>query len=202
MDYQANSNKSKNQEGENPKKIEKVISGDAISRKKPLGRKMKDLFIGADVKSVMAYVATDVLLPAARNMIVDASTKGIERMMYGDRAIQRRNGGFTSRVSYNSPVNRGFVQHRHISQQQDRATRRQTREDVILSSKEEADLVLERMQDVISDYEVVSLADLYDLIGFQTHHTDNKWGWSDLRGSQVQQIREGYLLDLPPIQPI
>ncbi len=88
MDPQANSRKSIETQGGKPpskEKVEKVvITGEVITKKKGLGRKFKELFVSADAKSVIAYVAADVLLPAARNMIVDASTKGIERMMYGE----------------------------------------------------------------------------------------------------------------------
>ena len=86
MDYKSNSNKAK--EPSKPKvekKVQRVVSGEVIVHKKSLGQKIKGLFIEADFKSVMRYIVSDVLLPAARNTVVDASTKGIERMMYERR---------------------------------------------------------------------------------------------------------------------
>ena len=73
---------------------------------------------------------------------------------------------------------------------------------MILASREEAELVLERLLDIISKYEVASLADLYDLTGLPSSHVDNKWGWTYLNNTEIRQVRDGYLLDLPPLEEI
>lgn len=198
--YQSNSDKSKEPKSDKPdrQKVEKVISGEVVKRKKPLGQKFKELFISADAKSVFMYVCSDVLLPAARNMIVDASTKGIERMMYGDRAIQRRDYGTSSRYSYNRPVDRSALRSGGSSSSRQSSNMRQSREEVILSSRGEADLVIERMNDLIEAYGQASMADFNELVGFSSSHIDEKWGWRDIRDVEVRQIREGWLIDLPP----
>ena len=107
-DYQGNANKDKKPgKAVKPEKhIQKVVIGEVVTKKKPLSRKIKDLFVEADFRSVTRYVIYDVLIPAARNTIVDASTKGVERMMYGESAIRRRNTGAGPRVTYNNPINR------------------------------------------------------------------------------------------------
>lgn len=63
-------------------------------------------------------------------------------------------------------------------------------------------MVLERLNDIIDRYEVASVADLHELVGLPTTHVDNKWGWENVRYAEVRQIREGFLLDLPPAMPI
>lgn len=203
VDYAGNSKKDKEKSDRPEKKIEKVVTSDVVVQKKSLGRKFRDLFVEADFRSVFRYVFGEVLLPAARNTIVDASTKGIERMIYGDQAIRRRNygGGMGPRVTYNNPINRGgYREPERVryspSGSAPRASTR-AREDFILASREEADLVLERMSDIIDQFEAVSVADLNELVGFPTTPIDNKWGWSYLGDVQVRQIREGYLIDLP-----
>ncbi len=204
MDYQSNSKKAKEQASKKPEKdknVEKVVVGEVVVQKKSLGRKVKDIFVEADLKSVLRYVGTDVLIPAARNMIVDASTKGVERMMYGESTIRRRGYGAGPRVTYNNPINRGYRDPVGRPQLPSRSPRLR-RDDFILSSREEAELVLERMNDIIDTYEVASVADLNDLVGMPTSHVDNKWGWVYLGDVQIRQIREGYLLDLPPAEPI
>lgn len=208
-DYQGNSKKDKESSLVPPKNIEKVIINDVIVQKKGLGRKFRDLFIEADLKTVIRYVASDVLLPAARNMILDASTKGIERMLYGDSTIRRRNLGSGPRITYNNPINRGYRDSPRESilryappTSSEPRTSRYNRNDFILSSREEGELVLERMNDIIDKYEIASVADLNDLVGLPTTHIDNKWGWSNLSDVQIRQIREGYLIDFPQAEPI
>jgi hypothetical protein len=204
MDYQGNANKDKEKKAKPEKRVEKVVSSEVIVQKKSLGRKFKDTFIEADLKSVVRYLLSDVLLPAARNTIVDASTKGIERMIYGEAAMRRRSMGAGPRITYNSPINRfrdATPERSRLTPGESRSPRH-SRDDFILSSREEAELVLERMNDIIDTYEVVSVADLNDLVGFPTSYIDNKWGWIYLGDVQIRQIREGYLIDLPAAEPI
>lgn len=208
-DYQGNSKKAKEVEKVPAKNVEKVVVGEVIVQKKSIGRKFKDLFIEADFKSVVRYIAADVMLPAARNMIVDASTKGVERLLYGESAIRRRNLGAGPRVTYNNPINRGyrdsspFHTSRHAPPvSPEPRSSRHNRDEFIISSREEAELVLERMNDIIDTYEVASVADLNDLVGLPTTHVDNKWGWVYLGDVQIRQIREGYLIDFPPAEPM
>lgn len=207
MEFPPNSHKA-NEKGSKeatPKKsIEKVVQGEVTQRKKPLGRRFKEIFVGGEFKSAARYIATDVLLPAFRNMIVDATTKGIERMMYGDEAPRRRRGyseSRTSRVSYNAPVNR-HLSERPAYRGDSRPRPKQDIGEIVLTTRDEAELVVERMTDIADKFDVVSVADLYELVGLPTTHVDNKWGWSGLHDVNVRQVREGYLIDLPLVEPL
>ena len=198
MDYQANSKASKNPEKKD-KKIEKVVTGEVVQKSKPVGRKLKDIFINADFGSVAQYVGYEVLIPAARNMIVDSFTKGIERMMYGESRPRQRHGN-GPRFSYNTPVSRPYRDPR--TRPPMGVERARSRDDIIVSTREEGELVLERMNDIIDGYDVVSVSDLYEMVGFPSTHTDYKWGWTHIGGASVKQVREGYLLDLPSPEPL
>lgn len=209
MDYQGNSKKAKTpndpEKEEKPSKsIEKVVVGEVIVKKKSIGQKLKSIFVEADFRSVTRYVISDVLIPAARNMIVDASTKGVERMMYGERAQQRRGYSGGPRVTYNSPINR--TEYRSSvtrpPSQMGPSNPRAGRNDFILATREEASLVLERMNDILEMYEVVSVADLNELVGFPTSYVDQKWGWVFLGDTHIRQVREGFMIDLPPAESI
>jgi hypothetical protein len=208
-DYQANSKKVKGEvekkAAKPEKKIEKVTVGQVIVKKKSLGQKIKDVFIEADFRSVTRYVVSEVMIPAARNMIVDASTKGVERMMYGDRAYQRRGPGMGQpRITYNSPVNRGEYRNplTRPPSQSGLSHPRAGRNDFILTSREEAFQVLESMNDIIEMYEAVSVADLNELVGFPSSYVDQKWGWTYLGNAQVRPVRDGFMIDLPPAESI
>lgn len=75
-------------------------------------------------------------------------------------------------------------------------------EKVILSSKKDAENVREALINLLDTYEVVSIVDLYDLVGLPTVYVDNKWGWTTLENVEITQIPEGYILDLPSAKPI
>lgn len=199
MDFPSNANKDKDPTA---KKVEKVVSGEVVQRKKSVGRRFKDVFLGGEFNSATRYIAAEVLLPALRNMVVDATTKGVERMIYGDSNMARRpSGGHRPRVSYQTPVERGYSRPAPRANLPDQPRRGQTA-DIILASREEAETVLERLGDIIETYDVASVADLHDLVGLPNTYVDNNWGWPSLQYARVVQIREGFLLDLPPVEPL
>jgi hypothetical protein len=74
--------------------------------------------------------------------------------------------------------------------------------DIVLGTKEEAELVLQNLRNVLDKYDRVSLADLYDLVGLATTHFDNKQGWTSLGVVEVRQIRDGWILDLPVLEEL
>lgn len=180
------------------KKIERVTSADATLRKKPLGRKFMDTFFGTDLKSVAQYVLADVLAPAAKDMIVEAGSQGLERMIFGDTNPRRRSvGGVTPTGHIN--YNRMGRQSRGPNPgPQVRGRSRPAFDEVVLQSRAEGQEVLSRMYDILSRYESVTVSDLYELVGIRGDHTDLKWGWTDLHGASVDRLRNGgFLLDLP-----
>lgn len=71
-----------------------------------------------------------------------------------------------------------------------------------MDERAEAEEVIDRMFELVSRYGSVSVADMYELVGLASTHTDNKWGWTDLSGAGVSRIRGGYLLDLPEPEPL
>lgn len=211
MDYQGNSKKSKEENNKEEKVIEKVVTGEVVTRKRPLGKRAKEIFFGGEAKSVTRYIGAEVLLPALRDLIVDATSKGIRKMVYGDSSVtsQRETTWGTHRPYYN--YSRGPADSRardvrpsraHVPDQPSRPRSRRNGIEIILSSREEAELVLEQLSLILDKYEVTSIADLHELVGLPTTHVDQTWGWVTLVDVEIRQIREGYLLDLPEAEPI
>lgn len=209
MDYAGNSNKDKEQ-GKKKKEIERVTTGEVLIPKKGLWEKFKETFIADNFKNVSTYAFHEILIPALQNMVAD-TTSGMVDRMFGVRG--RRGIGIGSgtgpRITYNSPVRRyGYTQdnldRRNLPSRSD-LSRRSTSTlttDIVLATKEEAMLVLERMTDICDQYQIVTVGDLNSLVGLPSTHVDEKWGWEDLRSAQIRDVREGYLLDLPQPQPI
>lgn len=190
------------------KAIEKVITGEVVSRKKPLGRKFKETFFGGDFKSSARHVGGDVLLPGLRNLAYDMLVEGGKRLLFGgDARSRRRETEYRPRVSYNNPIFRGMKDPRERAYLPDQPphvvrTGRHEINELIISSKEEAEKVIEMMAEIIDQYQVASVADLYDLVGLPSSYVDNNWGWSYLTSVEIRQVREGWLIDLPAVEPI
>lgn len=201
MDYPPNS---KMKSAPPEKKVERVTSVEATRRKKSLGKQFRETFVVGDTKSATRYVVFSVLIPAAKEAMVDAGRDWIERLVFGESHGKRRGppSGATGYVSYNrmgtnansAPPERSMSK---------RARSHHDFDEIVLSSRSEAENVVDRLFEIVSKYEVATVADLYDLVGLASTHIDHKWGWTDLRGSVVSRIRnQGYLLDLPEPEPL
>lgn len=205
-DYTAPKGKTLDSDGDESRpKIAKVVTGEVTVKKRGMGRKFRDLIIAADFKSVVDYIFNEVFIPATKNTIVDMSSKGIDRMIYG-QPQRRRFGAGTGyppqRITYSSPVSRlpRESEQRRYGQSAPAALPAQTRarDEFIVSSREDADLVIERMGDILERYEMVSIADLNDMLGWaNTDHVDTKWGWTSIERVSVKSTRDGFIIDLP-----
>jgi hypothetical protein len=212
LDYQGNSRKDREkQDKEKPeeKKIEKVVTGEVVQKSKGIGRKFKSIFFGGDFKIAARYVSADVLLPALRNLFVDIAAKGADRLVYGDSAYRRgARPPYESRTQYNNPLYyRADPRERSYTPSVPDQAPRYRREkkqshDFVLATRSEAEIVVEQLLDIIEKYEVVSLADLHALLGLPSGPIDNKWGWTYLNNITITQVRDGFLVEFPPLEEI
>ena len=84
VDYPSNS---RNREVvEVREKPSRVVKGKVLTRKKSLGKKFLETFMGEDIDNITSYVLHDVLLPAAKRMIYDM-VKGSFKMASGFWAL-------------------------------------------------------------------------------------------------------------------
>ena len=198
MDYKPNSHKYKEEQKNLPaerKKVEKVVTGKVKTKKKSEASKLKDVFISEDVSNVKSYIFMDVLIPAAKKAISDIVSNGIDMILYGETRSRKSSSGAS------------YVSYRDYSRRADRRDSSWTRvgydyDDIILETRGEAEDVLERMNELIDTYDVVSVADLYDLVGKSCNYTDNKYGWTNIRNAEPIRVRDGYLLKMPKAGPI
>lgn len=207
VNYSANSHKSKNKEAEPEKKerrvVEQITVGTVSSRKKPMGRKLVETFIRDDLHSVGSHVLFEVIIPAAKSMLSDVTREGVDRMLYGGvKSSGARSGKSGAHISYNRMYTKGaevVTGNRDIS---NKARATHDFEEIVLETRGEAEKVLERLGDLIRDYDVATVSDLYSLVGITGSFTDDKWGWYSLRDADVRAIRKGYLLVLPKTEPL
>jgi len=191
------------------KVVESVVTNKVEMRKRSIWKRFTGVFIGGDSRTVIHYILNDVLLPQAKDMITEAASSGFEKMIYGDSRPGRRSGvrpgnGPTNYNRYggrgNNPLGRaGVSENRRPDPARER---RQEIGDILLATRIEADTVLDRMYDLLKDYELVTVSDLYSILGLSGSYVDNKWGWTDLNGSGVRRVSDGYILELPKVESL
>jgi hypothetical protein len=187
------------------KDIQRVTSGDVTRKKKSLRKQFTETFIEGSVQGSVRYSIFDVVLPMARDMIWEAVSEGFRNLIFGD---SRRGRGGSTRPQ-TGPT--GYMDYSRFSggrmSSSQRTMSRLARsqhdfDDIVLDSRVEAEEVIDKLFEVVSRYGGASVADLYELVGLSSAHTDQKWGWTDVRGAGVTRIRGGYLLDLPDPEPL
>lgn len=176
-------------------KLEKVTEGVAIERKKGLGTKIKETFTGEDMHSVVQYVAIEVLVPAIKTMLSDMMSQGVERLLFGGAAPRSSAGRRPGYTSYNKMSSGTSTSGRPQMSQRARATH--DFREIILPERGEAEIILDNLQAQIDEYGMATVEDLYSLVGITGNFQDSQWGWTDMRGSGVKRVREGYLIELP-----
>jgi len=203
VNYPGNQKKERKSDQVERKVIDKVIQGPVVQRKKSLGRKIAETFSGDSAQEVGNYVLFDVIIPAIKNLIVESGKEALERAFFGGARPRMGSGrpqrgqrqSYQAYYPQNAPdfEDRGRPQ-RSLSQKA-RATH--DFDEIVLATRGEAEAVLDGLGMILEEYSVVTVTDLYDLLGLTGSYTDDKWGWYDLRGSNISRISGGYLLDLP-----
>ena len=72
------------------KHAKKVINGKAKVRKKSEASKLASSLVSSDASSVKSYIFSDVIIPAAKKLIYDIFTDGIDMILYGGRSHDGR----------------------------------------------------------------------------------------------------------------
>ncbi len=197
FDYKSNSNKSKTEavKQAEEKRVEKVVTGKVVTKKKSGFSKFAGEFISEDAKNIKSYVIGDVLIPAFKKAISDIITDGIDMILYGGNGRSRSGRSNADRVSY-----RSYYDDRRPS---DRLTTSRyssnsySYDDIILDSRGEAEEVLARMDELMDTYGLVRVADLKDLVGITGSYTDNKYGWTNIRNAEIVHVRDGWMIKMP-----
>lgn len=179
------------------KKVEKVVDGVTIKKKSTLA-KIRDMFIAEDADKVGSYLLTDVIVPAVKKTIVDMIKSGAD-MIFGTKGSSsstatRYTYGGTPYVQYSSSNKKPET--RDVSRSQYEIG------NFIFNSKDDADKVIDNLNDLIEAYGMASVADLCELVGAPYEFVANKYGWKNLHDAISIRTPDGYSLRLPKSMPL
>jgi hypothetical protein len=196
-------NSHKSREAPRTPRVERVVSQTARRRRRPLGKQFRDTFFAGTARGAWQYMVFNVALPELRRGFVEAINAGVESLVMGERIRGRRPPGAPTQSPYGTmtaPTRYDQVRQRDEAYQIPRTSRaRHDFDDIVLNSRADAEEVLDQMYTALSQYEQVTVADLYELTGIRSSHVDEKWGWKGLSGAGFDRIRGGggYVLRLP-----
>lgn len=152
-------------------------------------------FFAETAKHVGEFMYKDVIIPGVKGIIADLAAKGINMLLYGDSSSY--SGKSSTASTYHSAYNKS-----NTTTQSNRYVNTYAYDNLIVNSRQEGERILAKMGDVLKDVGYVTVADMYDLVGETHQWTDNKYGWTDLRGASVTLARDGYLIKMPEVKPL
>ena len=182
------------------KKIEPVVKGTQVKR--PASRRFFDTLFAESPKALGAKVARDVVVPRIKAGFEEAFNSFLSGMLWGDSSnrpltgIANRTVLSGGRTNYSAVNNRGM----NGRQQAQQALTMQSSgnyQDLVVPTQQGAEILLANMYDLLNQYRVVAVADLYELAEITPSISDNSYGWSTLDGARISKVRDGYLLELP-----
>ena len=200
-EYTNNSFKAKEEKKDKKERTEKqaVVSKTPKTRKKSEIQKAAGLFISEDASTVKEHLIQDVVIPTAKDLIVNVITDAVNIIFWGST---RRKSGSGTRIGYASRFD-------EVRDPRDRdRDRRRDRtaieyDDIILDNRGDAEAVLANMDACLEQYGTVTVLDLFDFAGVTTHnYMADRYGWKNLSNAEVRRIRDGFIIDLPRAFPI
>ncbi len=197
-DYKSNSNASKNED----RHVEKVVTGQVSTKKKNGITKFAGNIISEDAKNIKDFIFLDVLIPTFKKAISDIVTNGIDIILYGEsRGRSNRLPG--DRVSYRSYGQYYDDTRRATTQKAIQRPMSFSYSDLIFDSRQDAQAVLNQMNDILYSYGFVRVADLMESAGVTGNpYTDNSYGWNSLNTAEVMITRDGWIIKLPRPIPV
>lgn len=180
------------------KRVEKIVHG-KVTKKENKVRKLTDIFIAEDVTNVKDYIIMDVIVPSVKKALYDLTVGAIDMILYGGRGDgeKRSTADKISYRDYNSMSRRG-----DRYRDRTRTNSGYSYDDIVLDTRGEAETVLSRMDEIMEEYGIVRVADLYDLVGESGDYTDNNYGWTNIRNAKIVRTHDGYKIDMPRALPI
>lgn len=187
------------------RKLDPVVQGPVIRRKKPLSKRLLKTFFSSDSNSVFGYLAHDVLVPMIKSLVTDLVTQGVEKAVYGE--VRSPRGGVRPTSSYRGSAYTSYDRYstsRQAPPPSSIANRRPVvrdseyqNDEIVVDTINEAKMILNQMGSTIHRYGVATVADLLNLAGQTADYPDHKFGWMDMNGITYRRVREGYLIVTP-----
>ena len=206
-EYASNSNKSRSEKQKRPEKFEKAITGTAKIRQKKGIHKLGEVFLAEDIHNVKSYILMDVIIPEIKKTILDVLYNSLDMAFNGENGRGRASRGIANTVSYSRYYTdrdrRGSRQPDRFSSPQKRVARGMNCDDIIFENRGQAEAVLTRLDEIMDNYGLVRVSDVYDISGVSCEYTNTNYGWTDISSADVVRYGDGtYGLKLPRALPL
>lgn len=209
-DYPSNSHKYreevKNEIAE--RRAQKVVKTPANIKKKNEIQRMTDTFIHEDWSKVKDYAVHDVIFPGIKDAIWNIITNTLDMFLFGGDGRSKRYsapGAKVNMTNYNAISNRRYKSNTTVNDtRQNDLKRVADYGNIEVSTRAEAEAIIMQLDEIMAEYKMVRVADLYDAAGITHIDTQTqKYGWTDISSAKAVRSYNGrYAVCLPRPLPI
>lgn len=200
-DYPSNSKLSKSERT----RFKKVINSDVKVSSQKSRLKISDVFSFTDLNSIGYSLAKEILIPSVKKAIYELITNGSHMFLYGDTAPAKPKGSVIpgAKIAYQNFYSSGTNKNNQISSRITRQATYSDYDEFEYNSKQEAEMVLDIMNEAIETYGKVSILDMYDMVGVTSSHASDNYGWTNLSKAYSERTLDGkYILKLPKVESL
>lgn len=194
---------SQSRRSQEPREVQPVTLTPGRVRKPTLSQRFKETFFRSSPQEVWGAMFWDVFMRGITDNLADSFHEGVDTLFRGqggyvNRGRRARSYDSRSLISKHNP-DRALGQGPTTDRFSKEDRRRQNVGVIELDSRAEAEEVLHQMMATIDEFDVVTLANFYEMVRISPDHPDYHFGWEDLGGAKVVSSRGAYYLDLPPV---
>lgn len=161
------------------KQVKRIIKSNVNKSFSHTMKKMAMNMIEDRTESLKQY-----LMPAITDAIIGVVTGTIDVICHGKVTEKKSNA---TRISY-----KDYYDDRNGARSRNGISTRLSYDDITFESRSDAVEALDRMDEILDQFGVVSVADLFEVAGRTGNgYTDNNYGWTSLISASVQPAGRG-----------
>lgn len=191
-DYQSSSNNKVTESQENESVKKKDLTPVVKAKKRSFLWRLISYFVPEDMKLYRKNLMEDIIVPAVKKQLDEAFHSFINQGKAPPSSSSN-----ASKVNYTASWQSGKT-----AAPSRRYSGTFAIDDIVVSTRREGEILIDKLNEVIAAYGSVSVADLCELCEYDSSYTDNKYGWKSLRGAEVVRVYDGYCLKLPTPIPL
>lgn len=162
--------------------------------------KGKNRSLSHEVRKIVNDLFLTVVIPSTKNMVYEFLNGGLQQMILGQEPKTTRRG-LPAHQAYHSMYSNLAARAKPAGSIIRAGTPKMDAayQDVYFDYEQDARLVLAAMLDRLARFSRVSLGDMRHLAGLSTNPTHERYGWTDLSGSEIVLTSEGWIITLPDL---
>lgn len=160
-------------------------------KKKSIRERLTDSFLATNGEDIKERVIFDWVIPGIKNILEDI----VHMLLFGDGVVRNSDRSRGERRLLRKEYNKYYDDDRKKSESSFESKSKNP--ELTYSSRAEAQNVLNKMLDILDEYNRVTVKDLYSISKMPTDFAMSNWGWRDLTGSKPIPYGDRWLLKLP-----